>query len=167
MPVAPVGRMAKAACDVLTVTAWIAQLLQDIRASSEVVIGSYTFDHGALTSLLVQRLSSRARPFCATVLVDRDQLTERTCVGMRPRLAELFAAGATVVLCRGAGRFGRFHMKAAVVDRRVGYTGSCNFTEKSINYNAELVVRLAGPPVLDVLAELERAKRGGVEWDGA
>ena len=52
------------------------------------------------------------------------------------------------------------HGKGSVADRRVAFTGSANFTDKS-ERNSELCWCLRGPPVLDTLGFLsEECQRG-------
>ena len=126
-------------------------------------MGSFMFDGQSLTDAMLRRLAGRAA-FDATILVDKESFDERTCMGMRPRLDALRRAGATVVICKGEGRFGAFHVNAAVVDRRYCYTGSANFTEKSAR-NVEIMLRLVGPGVADILAILEDAKASGRVWE--
>ena len=84
---------------------------------------------------------------------------------MRPRLTELFRAGADVYLCSGSPPFGIFHVKAVCLDRRVLYTGSANITEK-MSSNIELHLRMVGPTVLAVLGGLEDARGAGTLWSG-
>ena len=69
--------------------------------------------------------------------------------------------GAVIELCRGSGRLGSFHKKVIVADRRTAFLGSTNFTLKSED-NDELLLLLRGPPVQDILRDLEQRK--GVAW---
>ena len=70
----------------------------------------------------------------------------RSAVHQRPRLLELQKLGGEVYLCSGDGRFGSLHAKALVMDSRIAYSGSANYTFKSQS-NIEVVVRLVGPQV--------------------
>ena len=107
MPLAPVGRPPAPSLDVLATSDWLRFLLGDIRAGAEVVVASLAYDHAALTDTLLRRLGGQSQ-FHATVLVDRETLEERACARMRPRLESLRRAGASIYLCRGSGRLGRF-----------------------------------------------------------
>ena len=98
--VAPRGRPAALALEVLTATAWWAALLGAVSGADEVLVATFLFDHNGLTGLLLRRLRSRS-PCVVTILVDREGMAERTCCHQRPRLRELRAAGADVYLCRG------------------------------------------------------------------
>ena len=81
-----------------------------------------------------------------------------------PRLLELQRAGAQVRLATGHSgrdvygphaRGGGMHVKAAVIDADVAYTGSANLTKASLT-DRELVLRLQGAgvaPILDVVTE--------------
>lgn len=121
----------------------------------------YVYDNTALTDLLVRRLSNQRDPLEAVVLVDREQYLERTTRGERPSLDRLQRANAEVLLCRGTPPLGAFHLKALVADRRTAFVGSANLTNKSFS-NTELLLRLRGPPVADVLKTLDTARRRGV-----
>ena len=162
--VAPRGRPAALALEVLTATAWWAALLGAVSGADEVLVATFLFDHSGLTDLLLRRLRSRS-PCVVTILVDREGMAERTCRHQRPRLRELRAAGADVYLCRGPGRFGRLHLKALCVDRRTAFTGSANLTEKSLQ-NEEMHLKMVGPPVPSILEQILRAQRQGDLWNG-
>ena len=114
----PVGAPAALGFQVLSVSLWWASLLKEVKkASSEILVASYIFDHPALTRALVQKLSGRDA-FAVVVLVDKEQFDTRACYHQRPRLAELHAAGAAVYLCRGNPPLGSFHTKTVRTSRR-------------------------------------------------
>jgi len=48
------------------------------------------------------------------------------------------------------------HLKAVVIDSRVAYAGSANCTRQA-RCNREVMLRLVGPPVTKVLAEISAA----------
>ena len=150
--------------EVLTAVSWWAELLSAVPGAREILLASYIFDHGGLTEALLQRLGGRA-PFKLTLLVDDQALRERTSRHQRPRLAALRRAGAEIYACAGEGRLGCLHLKAVCVGRRLVFTGSANFTDKSLQ-NTELHLRFIGRPVASVLAQLLRAQSLGREWDG-
>ena len=162
--VPPVGRPAPLSFQLLAVSVWYAQMLTEVRGAGEIVLASMLFDHTALCAALLARLGQRTA-FTLTVLVDAQAFKQRTALNQRPRLDSLRRAGALVYLCRGRVPRGIFHIKALVVDRRVGFAGGANFTNKSLQ-NAELTWRFSGPPVADVLREVEVFRGKGVLWDG-
>ena len=133
---------------------WMQRMLVDIGSAQDTVVASPWFDRKDVTDALVHRMGSVA---AVTVLVDSAAFRERSCFRMRPRLMELVRAGADVYLCKGSPPFGIFHIKAVCTDRRVLYTGSGNITEK-MSSNVELLLRVVGPPVLDVLRSLDEAR---------
>ena len=76
-------------------------------------------------------------------------------------LRELRTAGAKVFLAHGQhlpGRMakyrGSFHMKCMVLDSRISFNGSSNFTEASMK-NWEMVLRVTGAAVADICDILE------------
>ena len=135
----------------------------DIASAHHVIIGSYMFDNEALTSALERRLADSS-DFDLTIMVDREMFLLRQPVRQRPRLDRLRRAYAQVLLCRGLPPLGSFHYKAVVLDRRTAYVA--NLTYKADTANEELCWRLRGPPVLGVLARLERQRQRGELWDG-
>ena len=162
----PIGAPSALSMVVLTISVWWQQMLEDVGTASEVVLATLTYDHMALTSVLVRRLRGRA-PFVATVLVDKESFEKGDAPRERARLRELRDAGAEVYLCRGSPPHGRLHMKALCVNRRTVYAGSANFTEKS-SANLELVYKLVGPPVTQVREQfLDAQNSRGRLWDGA
>ena len=140
--------------------AWWGNLLQMVRHASRVVVASYVYDHPRLTQILLQRLGDSSC-FELVILVDKEMFEQRSAYYERPRLDSLRRAGAVIELCRGSGRLGSFHKKVIVADRRTAFLGSANFTLKSED-NDELLLLLRGPPVQDILRDLEQRK--GVAW---
>jgi hypothetical protein len=116
--VPPVGRPAALAMEVLPKGPWMQRMLVDIDCAQDIIVASPWFDRKDVTDALVHRMGSGA---AVTVLVDSAAFRERSCFRMRPRLMELFRAGADVYLCRGSPPFGIFHIKAVCTDRRVLY----------------------------------------------
>ena len=158
---APVGRMPELACEVLTVDAWYSELLASVNVAREVIIGTYQFDNAALTDTFERRLRSRSE-FNLVLLIDGEMYTSRVPYHQKSRLERLRRAGATVVCCRGTASTGSLHAKAMVTDRRTAYVGSANFTSKSLR-NAELCLRLRGPPVREILQFLQTEQTAGTE----
>jgi len=138
----------------LETEAWYEQVLADIKEAGEVELASYVYDHPALQAMLLKKLQGRWE-FKLNIYVDVELYSTGgpRCQGVR--LKALMEAGAQVYLCQGAGRFGSFHSKGLVVDRRVLYTGSANFTTKSTT-NDEFCLRITGPVVLQFLEKLAR-----------
>jgi phosphatidylserine/phosphatidylglycerophosphate/cardiolipin synthase-like enzyme len=118
-----------------------------------------------MTDLLERRLWGPT-PFDLDIGVDKHNFEERSLVHQRPRLLRLHEGGAKVHLIRGTPPHGAMHVKAVVVDRRRLYMGSPNLTYKS-TFNVELVVRVTGPPVTEVLSFLSDMKSQGRVWDGS
>ena len=94
---------------------------------------------------------------------------------MRPRLADLVAAGATVKMISGhrhssifgvagSSLVGQLHAKAVVLDRSVAYVGSANFTRNSLS-NRELVCRVRGPSVMEVLEMIISLRAGSTSFE--
>ena len=115
-------------------------------------------------SALLKRLGDRTA-FELNLYVDSEQFSEGVPRLQQSRLRELHSAGARVYLCKGQARQGSYHIKAAVVDRRFLYTGSANFTGKSLA-NEELTFKLVGPDVLTVLQRMVQHRRTGKLWNG-
>ena len=67
-------------------------------------------------------------------------------------------AGGHVFLGKGDGPDGRLHMKVMIIDSRIVYWGSANFTFKS-RTNKELMQRLQGPPVQVVVEAVQEVRR--------
>jgi hypothetical protein len=55
----PVGRMPDLAMDVMSVSEWYASMLACVLIAHHIIIGSYQFDHGELTNVLLPRLSDQ------------------------------------------------------------------------------------------------------------
>ena len=157
---APVGRAPGLHAEVMDAAAWWTCLLQTVRHASRVVVASYVYDHPRLTQTLLHRLGDNSC-FELVMLVDKEMFEQRSAYYERPRLDRLRRAGAVIELCRGSGRLGSFHKKVIVADRRTAFLGSANFTLKSED-NDELLLLLRGPPVQDILRDLDQ--RRGVAW---
>ena len=127
--------------------------------ASAVHIASMVMDEPTLCKALVGFLRGPG-PFSCRVVVDKSCFAQGRCRG----LLELQRAGAQVRLATGHSgrdvygphaRGGVMHVKAAVIDADVAYTGSANLTKASLT-NRELVLRLQGAgvaPILDVATE--------------
>jgi len=164
-PHAPVGRAGALSLEVLDTIEWYGAILQQVEYASEVVLATYMFDHKPLTELFLQRLASRFA-FDLTILIDQEMLHGRTPYHQRARLDSLRRAHANIwLLCQGMSGRGAMHMKALVCDRRWAFTGSANFTTKSME-NAELCMRMRGPPVQSILGRMEAVRLNAVSWDG-
>ena len=111
------------------------------------------------------RLQGRA-PFSLRLYLDAEMFAGRVPHFQRPRVRELFEAGAKVLLCRGLKNQGAFHCKGIVVDRRFLYTGSANATHKS-HCNEEFCFRITGPTVSQVLERLSTHLQKGKLWNGS
>jgi hypothetical protein len=156
---APVGRLPDLAVNVMAPHAWYTGMLESVSEASEIIIGTYQYDHEALTNLLEHRLRSR-QALDLTILLDREMYTGKTPHGQRALVDRLKRLSAEVVLCRGTRATGSFHIKAVVADRRTAFVGSANITNKSAR-NAELCLVLRGPPVTKILEILHNEKARG------
>lgn len=106
--------------------------------------------------MLVSRLKGR-RPRRLEAYLDALELARPDRKLQRRRALELSRLGAHVWACRGVGRPGSFHSKAAVVDRRCFYTGSANITGSASR---------SGPAVLGVLGRLAAQQVDCNRWVG-
>ena len=97
--------------------------------------------------------------------LDREQFAGGVPKKQTSRVRSLHKAGAKVYLCSESGQHGSYHCKALVIDRRVLLAGSANLTNKSRS-NRELVFRITGLPVVEVLQDLARDRTRGRLWDG-
>ena len=107
----------------------------------------------------------RRRRVTLNLHIDAEMLGGGTPQSQRKRVKDLSDEGATVYVCK-TGRQGSYHCKALVVDRRVLYTGSANFTGKS-RRNRETVFRMTGPVVDQMLRQLAEDRRTWKTWDGS
>ena len=162
---APIGRPSPLAVDVLKVEEWWDRVLEELSGATHVLVATYVIDHGRLCALFERRLSGRSE-FHLEILVDKESLESRTCVHQRPRLDSLRRAGAKVYACRGQPPLGALHMKMILLDRRAAFGGSANVAQKRLE-NAELTMRVRGPPVNDFLAQALAVKARGALWDGS
>jgi phosphatidylserine/phosphatidylglycerophosphate/cardiolipin synthase-like enzyme len=119
--------------------------------------------HRAIMSAL-----RRNSDFMCVVIMDREQVEKNTCSGTRDMATELKDNGASIFLAQGRRRgkrshAGSFHMKSIVVDKRVAYVGSANMTNASSS-NVELMTRMTGPPVHDVLHAVLEPLRNATQF---
>ena len=165
-----VGRPRSLGLGVFSDNNWRKEAFSEIKVASGVMVASLVVDDPDICNLLLSRLKSREK-FACEVYVDEDTYTKmrKQYPHRRPRLLELQKHGASVFLCSGRayceefgvkGYRGHFHMKALVIDNKIAYCGSANATRNS-RINAELVFRLVGPPVADVVAAILHYKQQG------
>ena len=162
--VAPVGRASTQTWELLTTETWYRTFCKDVAGAGQVELGSYVYDNPTVQSALLKRLRGRTA-FELNLYVDSEQFSGGGPRLQKSRLRELRSAGARVYLCRGQGRQGSYHAKGAVVDRRFLYTGSANFTAKSLA-NEEFCFKLVGHDVLTVLQRMVQHKQTGKLWNG-
>ena len=125
------------------------------RLLQRVVLFTYDYNATDFHTTLLRRLRSRGRsPFEVVLAVDAEKFKKN-----RPLLTQLVEKGAQVFRCEGekdTARYGpeayagSLHMKALVIDGRIAYCGSANFTEAS-KKNLEMMIRIVGAPVRDIL----------------
>ena len=90
------------------------------------------FDDTALYSILLQRLTDGS-DMKVSLCLDNQMSSEDKPPCGQGRVRRLQAGGAKVFLCRGLRRYGSYHVKEIVFDRRVFFTGSANLTTASHN----------------------------------
>lgn len=146
---------------VFTDGSWVQNAAREIAKARSVVVASYMIDSTQLSQALK---TQKAKPgSTCQIIVDRGEHENKTCRGQAPVLNELSAAGAEIYLCygrHGTAKRGSMHAKCLVIDRRVAWWGSSNYTKNS-NNSWELVTRGTGAPVqkiLDYLLSLRRVK---------
>ena len=132
----------------------------ELSTARSVVIATYVYDDAKLHKELLRKLASGA--FSLELLVDAQQFSSTSSRAMKSSVQQLQRSGATVRLCRGRrrGRFhGSFHHKVMIIDERIAFVGSANYTSAS-RTNLETVLRLAGPCVQGILANVLRGRWG-------
>jgi len=157
---------------VLPGSSWFARMLDDARRARTWKAMAFAFDDPQVKGLLLERLRSPGRFEC-TIVVDARAHKSRATRGQLACLRELQAAGAKVYLASGDDTVarqlfgpscfgGQLHGKAVVVDDRIAFVGSANLTRQA-RCNREVMCRLVGAPVLDVLAEIVAATAAASE----
>jgi hypothetical protein len=159
------GRPPHLAVSVFTDSSWCQQVVEEIGSASVVTLASYMYDHPAVHSALVRRLTGK-EAFACEILVDKEQYDRKTAPHQAPKLRELKSLDAVVYLCsgtRGQGVFGKqaylgsMHMKILLLDNKIAYYGSANFTHSAVK-NWELVTRMVGPPVKNIVSTIQSLK---------
>lgn len=153
---AVVGRPLETSVKVFGSADWREEAVSDIRRAQCVVIGSYLFDAEDIQKALLAELRRRGKDFRCAVIVDEGMHNSGGCRRQKPMLKTLKEAGARIFLARGqhgGGRMskypGSFHVKCMVLDSRIAFVGSSNFTEASMK-NWEMVLRVTGSAVTDM-----------------
>lgn len=160
----PNGTPSPPSCENLEIDEWYRRCLTDIKKASEVELASYIYDNPGVHKLLLQRLRGGAA-FKLNLYIDAEKFSEDWPRYQKPRVRELQQAGASIYVCKGPKAQGAYHCKALVADRRYLYTGNANFTYKSSS-NEELVFRMTGPVVQQVLEKLFVHRQSGKIWTG-
>lgn len=170
-PVAPVGRAPAPSTQMLAdAREFFSMACKDIEQASEVEAATYQHDNTQLYKVLLKRLEGRKRrPFKPNIYVDREQLKicdkKKIPKEMKSRLVSLRTNGASVFVCRGKGKFGSYHPKGLVIDRKYLYYGSPNLTDKSTD-NDEWPFRSTGKVMGQVLPRLSDNRQKHLLWDG-
>jgi hypothetical protein len=157
-----VGRPSRPSCELVDLSQWWSKLVAEVGEASEVELATSRFDDEVLFELLLQRLNSRR--ISMNLYIDTEMFAGQVPKLQRSRVSKLQEAGAAVFLCK-TGKSGSYHSKALVLDRRVLYTGSANFTGKS-RRNRETVFRMTGPVVDQMLRQLAEDRTREPQWDG-
>ena len=109
---APVGRASAESCKLLTNSDWHQSLRADVASATQVELSSYMYNNLELHKALLKRLKDKTR-FSLAVYVDSEKHLQEGCKGQKKMLAELAQCGASVFFCKGGGRQGSYHCKAA------------------------------------------------------
>jgi len=153
---------------------WIAAIVAELKTATCARVATYVLDDKVFCDALLGRLKGRS-PFSCHVVVDRFAYEAVVSRHERARLRELQRCGASVSLASGfpgASLFGSgaaagsLHMKAVIVDERVGFAGSSNLTRAS-RINRELSFKIAGPPVQRMLEAVRAAEAVAVRMGSA
>ena len=120
------------------------------------------FDDTALYSILLQRLTD-VSDMNVSMCLDNQMFSEGKPPCGRGRVRRLQAGGAKVFLCKGLRRYGSYHVKEIVFDRRVFFTGSANLTTASHN-NQERGYRMTGTVVAEALADISAETSRATQW---
>ena len=145
---------------------WRSRAVKEVRsATSLVVVVTYMYDNEEFDAACKRFLKSGRGRTCV-VLVDRQMYDDNACKGREKKmLKSLKEAGADVFVgsgFTGQGRLGKhpgsMHVKDLVIDGKVAYSGSANFTEASTK-NAERMFRFTGHPVDDIARSLQQYMR--------
>ena len=154
------GRPLQTSVKVFPSAEWRKEAVADIRNAQSVVIGSYMFDAEDIQKALLAELRRRGKEFRCAVIVDEDMHSESGCKRQKPMLKTLGEAGAHIYKAHGQHSTGRmskyrgsFHIKCMVLDSRIAFHGSCNYTEASTK-NWEMVLRVTGAAASDMGAIL-------------
>jgi phosphatidylserine/phosphatidylglycerophosphate/cardiolipin synthase-like enzyme len=136
---------------------WRKQCVEEVKSASQVVLVSYMYDAKDIHRALLAELRRRGKKFQCIIVVDRGiHDTGSGCKDERKMVKELREAGAQIYLAHGSHGQGKLskhcgscHIKCCLVDNRVAYSGSANFTEAATK-NLEMVFRITGPPVAHI-----------------
>ena len=120
------------------------------------------FDDTALYSILLDRLTDGSN-MKVSLCLDDQMFSEGKPPSGKARVRRLQASGAEVFLCKGLRRYGSYHVKEIIVDRRVLFTGSANCTTASHN-NQERGYRMTGSVVAEALADIINDKSRATKW---
>ena len=135
-------------------TAWIKDAQKELAGAKHAVLTSYVFNNVQMHATLCRNL--RRPDFTCSVLVDDDGYTNNKASNEKRLLGELKYLGAQVCLCSGRARGGIFHWKALLLDSRILYWGTANFTQATLNHR-DLMQRLTGPAINDVKEGIDDA----------
>ena len=120
------------------------------------------FDVTAMYLILLQRLTDGS-DMKVSLCLDDQMFREGKPPCGQGRVRRLQAGDAKVFLCKGLRRYGSYHVKEIIFDRRVVFTGSANLTTASHN-NQERGYRMTGTVVAEALAKMSAAKNRATQW---
>ena len=139
----------------------MASAILDMHGASKVDIASFLFDDPSITQALLHGLGSTPK-MAVRVVVDRSAYKQQTCSNEQAQLTKLKRAKAMVYTAQGASgvplfgpraKPGKMHLKGMVIDNRICYIGSANFTKAS-RINHETMFRIVGPEVVDIYRKM-------------
>ena len=157
----PWGAPPSDSCRRLKGEAWWTQMRMDMQKPKELEIGSYCIDEDSLFTALGDFL-----PDCKVNLyIDEEQFDDPKKTLQRTKVRKLHKRGAKVYVMKRLRRWGSYHCKLLIINRRVMYFGSSNFTNKSHD-NRESTFRATGTVVEDRLEDATEWRLAGKLWDG-
>lgn len=160
-----VGRPLKDSARVYGDGEWVQQALLETKSAKRIVLFSYMYDHDAFHKVLLRSCKTSS----VVVVVDKEQLVKNACRGEKTKLKALHAASARVLTMSGRsteakygkkGHPGSLHVKCLLLDNKIAWFGSANFTNAQ-DFNYEMMSRLTGKPVDDIVGILEKHLRSG------
>ena len=135
---------------------WRATAIAEIKKSKIVVLVTYMYDAQDFQKALLAMLNRKEKDFQCILIVDRGVHAAGNCKEEKGMVKKLRLAGAKTFLAHGSHGKGKqskhcgsCHIKCCLIDNRVAYTGSANFTDAAPK-NLEMMYRHTGQPADDI-----------------